>query len=211
VFITFEGIEGCGKSTQARRLASRLQLGGIPAVLTLEPGGTAIGETIRHILLSSQNRHLSNLTELLLYAADRAQHVEEVIKPALKAGIWVISDRFTDATVVYQGYARGQDMSFVHLLNEKATGGLRPDRTFILDCPVEIGLGRAMKREQAREKQGQDRFEQEKRAFHEAVRQGYLTLASREPGRIAVMDGTRTPDDLEAQVMHLLSPFCNPK
>jgi dTMP kinase len=211
VFITFEGIEGCGKSTQAKRLARRLQSGGIPAVLTLEPGGTAIGETIRHLLLSSENRHLSNLTELLLYAADRAQHMEEVIKPALKAGKWVISDRFMDATVAYQGYARGQDMPFIQLLNEKATGGLRPDRTFLLDCPVEIGLGRAVKREKERKQQGQDRFEQEKRAFHDAVRQGYLTLASREPDRIMVMDATRTPDDLEAQVMHLLSPFLNPK
>jgi dTMP kinase len=207
VFITFEGIEGCGKSTQARRLARRLQLGGIPAVLTLEPGGTAIGATIRNILLSSQNRQLSSLTELLLYAADRAQHVEQVIEPALKAGKWVISDRFMDATVVYQGYGRGQDMPFIHLLNEKATSGLRPDRTFLLDCPVEIGLARAMKREKESALQGQDRFEQEKRPFHEAVRQGYLTLASREPDRIVVMDGTRSPDDLEEQVMRLLSPF----
>jgi len=207
LFITFEGIEGCGKSTQARRLARRLRLRGIPSVLTLEPGGTAIGATIRHILLSSQNRHLSGLTELLLYAADRAQHVEEVIGPALKAGKWVISDRFMDATVAYQGYARGQDMPFIQLLNERATGGLRPDRTFLLDCPVEIGLVRAMKREKESQHQGQDRFEQEKKAFHDAVRQGYLTLASREPDRIVVMDGTRIPDDLEEQVMRLLSPF----
>jgi dTMP kinase len=211
VFITFEGIEGCGKSTQARRLARRLQLGGIPAVLTLEPGGTAVGATIRNILLSSQNRQLSSLAELLLYAADRAQHVEEVIKPALKAGKWVISDRFMDATVSYQGYGRGQDMPFIHLLNEKATSGLRPDRTFLLDCPVEIGLARAMKREKESALQGQDRFEQEKRPFHEAVRQGYLTLASREPDRIVVMDGTRSPDDLEEQVMRFLSPFLNAK
>jgi len=151
------------------------------------------------------------LTELLLYAADRAQHVEEVIEPALKAGKWVISDRFMDATVAYQGYARGLDMPFIQLLNEKATGGLRPDRTFLLDCPVEIGLGRAMKRERESERQGQDRFEQEKKAFHDAVRQGYLSLASREPDRIVVLDGTRTPDDLEGQVMRFLSPFLNPK
>lgn len=207
MFITFEGIEGCGKSTQARRLARRLQLEGIQAVLTLEPGGTAIGATIRNILLSSQNRQLSSLAELLLYAADRTQHVAEVIEPALKSGKWVISDRFMDATVVYQGYARGQDMSFIHLLNEKATHGLRPDKTFLLDCPVEVGLARAMKREKESQLQGQDRFEQEKRAFHDAVRQGYLTLASREPDRIAVLDGTRGPDLLEEQVMDLLSVF----
>jgi dTMP kinase len=211
VFITFEGIEGCGKSTQARRLARRLQLKGIPVVLTLEPGGTAIGATIRNMLLSSKNRHLSSLAELLLYASDRAQHVEEVIEPALKAGKWVISDRFMDATVAYQGYARGQDMPFIHLLNEKATAGLRPDRTFLLDCPVDIGLGRAMKREKESEHKGQDRFEQEKRAFHDAVRQGYLTLASREPDRFVVLDGTRGPEDLEEQVMRRLSPFLNPK
>jgi len=207
VFITFEGIEGCGKSTQARRVARRLQFEGIQAVLTLEPGGTAIGATIRNILLSSQNRQLSSLAELLLYAADRTQHVAEVIEPALKSGKWVISDRFMDATVVYQGYARGQDMSFIHLLNEKATHGLRPDKTFLLDCPVEVGLARAMKREKESQLQGQDRFEQEKRAFHDAVRQGYLTLASREPDRIAVLDGTRGPDLLEEQVMDLLSVF----
>jgi dTMP kinase len=211
LFITFEGIEGCGKSTQARRLARRLRLRGIPSVLTLEPGGTAIGATIRHILLSSQNRHLSGLTELLLYAADRAQHVEEVIGPALKAAKWVISDRFMDATVAYQGYARGQDMPFIQLLNERATGGLRPDRTFLLDCPVEIGLVRALKRERESQHQGQDRFEQEKKAFHDAVRQGYLTLASREPDRIVVMDGTRTPDDLEEHVIRSLSPFLKAK
>ncbi len=207
MFITFEGIEGCGKSTQARRVAKRLRLGGIETVLTVEPGGTAIGATIRQILLSSQNRHLSSLAELLLYAADRAQHVREVIHPALEAGKWVISDRFMDATVVYQGYARGQDMPFIHLLNEKATSGLRPDRTFLLDCPVEIGLARATKREKESERQGQDRFEQEKKSFHEAVRQGYLTLASKEPDRFVVMDGKSHQDELEEQVMRFLSPF----
>lgn len=211
VFITFEGIEGCGKSTQARRLARRLRSGGIPTVLTMEPGGTAIGATIRHILLSSENCHLSSLAELLLYAADRSQHVSEVIHPALEAGKWVISDRFMDATVVYQGYARGQDMPFIHLLNEKVTGGLRPGRTFLLDCPVETGLARATKREKESEHQGQDRFEQEKRSFHEAVRQGYLTLASEEPDRFVVMDGTRSPDELEEEVMRLVWPFLNPK
>ncbi|MBW1798594.1 MAG: dTMP kinase, partial [Deltaproteobacteria bacterium] len=139
MFITFEGIEGCGKTTQIKRLVDRLGEFSIPRVLTLEPGGTRVGKDIRRILLDSRNHALSHLAELLLYAADRAQHVEEVVRPALDRKEWVLCDRFFDATTVYQGYVRGQDMALIKTLNEKACLGIRPDITFVLDCPVETG------------------------------------------------------------------------
>ena len=129
MFITFEGIEGCGKTTQVKRFAKRLKGLGISLITTLEPGGTRIGKDIRKILLDSRNRNLSPLTELFLYAADRAQHVKELIKPALDEGKWVICDRFFDATVAYQGIARGQDMELIGILNEEATQGIQPDIT----------------------------------------------------------------------------------
>ena len=138
MFITFEGIEGCGKSTQAKRLVKHLRELAVPLVFTLEPGGTSVGQKIRRILLDSRNHHLSPLTELLLYSADRAQHVEEVIKPALEQEKWVLCDRFFDATTVYQGYARGLDMKLIVTLNEKASPGIRPDITFLVDCAVEM-------------------------------------------------------------------------
>lgn len=207
MFVTFEGIEGCGKSTQARRLEKNLGELGIPAVLTLEPGGTRIGGDIRRILLDFKNRDLCPLAELLLYAADRAQHVEEVIKPALQAGKWVVCDRFFDATTVYQGMARQQDMTLVKMLNEKASMGIRPDITFLLDCPPEVGLKRALSRNQATDEKGQDRFEREERAFHEAVRQGYLLVAKDEPHRFRVVDATLQEDAIEALILEHLRPL----
>ena len=146
MFITFEGIEGCGKSTQAKRLFDRLTRLKVPVVSTLEPGGTRIGQSIRHILLDSRNQDLAPLAELLLYEADRAQHVEQVIRPALTDKNWVICDRFFDATLSYQGYGRGLDLSLIQELNQKATSGLRPDITLLVDCPVEVGLERALSR-----------------------------------------------------------------
>ncbi len=140
VFITFEGMEGCGKTTQVKRLARRLRGLAVPVVVTLEPGGTAMGRHVRRVLLDSRNDALTPLAELMLYAADRAQHVEEIIKPALRAGKCVLCDRFSDATVVYQGAARGQDRKLIRLLNNVVTGGIRPHLTFLLDCPVEMGL-----------------------------------------------------------------------
>ncbi len=138
-----------------RRLAKELQGCGMYLVTTLEPGGTKVGKHIRQILLDTQNKNLTPLAELILYATDRAQHVEEVIKPALDQGKWVICDRFFDATVAYQGAARGQDMKLVRLLNEKATQGIRPDITFLLDCPVHVGLDRALRRNETDPHQGQ--------------------------------------------------------
>ncbi|MCP4669116.1 MAG: dTMP kinase [Deltaproteobacteria bacterium] len=207
MFITFEGMEGCGKSTQAKRLVDHLEQLAIPVVLTLEPGGTRVGEAIRRVLLDSRNDNLSPLAELLLYVADRAQHMEEVIKPALKQGKWVVCDRFADATTVYQGYARGQDMTLIHRLRQKTCSGFRPDITFLLDCPVDVGLKRAIRRNETLSEDGQDRFEREKRAFHEAVKQGYLTVAKEEQERFAVIDATLTEDETEVRIFRRIQPF----
>jgi dTMP kinase len=207
LFITFEGIEGCGKSTQAKRLVNRLKELAVPLVFTLEPGGTNVGQKIRRILLDSRNQYLSPLTELLLYAADRAQHVEEVIKPALEQEKWVLCDRFFDATTVYQGYARGLDMKLIVTLNEKASPGIRPDITFLIDCAVEIGLERALKRNRIQFQEGQDRFEREKKDFHEAVREGYLTMAMEDRERFVVVDGALKEDELEEVIFRHVEPF----
>lgn len=210
MFITFEGIEGCGKTTQIKRLVDRLGEFSIPRVLTLEPGGTRVGKDIRRILLDSRNHALSHLAELLLYAADRAQHVEEVVRPALDRKEWVLCDRFFDATTVYQGYVRGQDMALIKTLNEKACLGIRPDITIVLDCPVEIGLERARKRESSRGGplgEGQDRFEREEKAFHEAVREGYLSLAAADRKRFVVVDATLTEDELEEVIFEHTKPY----
>ena len=207
MFITFEGIEGCGKSTQAKRLVNRLRELAVPLVFTLEPGGTTVGQKIRRILLDSRNQHLSPLTELLLYAADRAQHVEEVIKPALEQEKWVLCDRFFDATTVYQGYARGLDMKLIVTLNEKASPGIRPDITFLIDCAVEVGLERALKRNRIQFQEGQDRFEREKKDFHEAVREGYLNMAMEDRERFVVVDGTLKEDELEELIFRHVEPF----
>ena len=209
MFITFEGIEGCGKTTQVERLAKRLKKLDIPLITTLEPGGTTIGKSIREILLDSNNRNLSPLTELLLYAADRAQHVEEVIKHAMDQGKWVICDRFFDATVVYQGIAREQDMELIRILNEKVTKGIQPDLTFLLDCAEELGLGRAIIRNKTQSFKGQDRFEREKLHFHRAVRKGYLELARKNHKRFVVIDASLAEDEVEKEIFEHIQPFLN--
>lgn len=196
-FITFEGIEGSGKSTQAARLAGHLESRGLPVVLTREPGGTGIGAQIRRILLSAGNDDLDPLAELFLYQADRAQHTAEVVVPALESGAWVVCDRFMDATTVYQGIVRGLSTGLVRGMNAVAARGVHPRLTCLIDCPVDVGLARARKREAGG---SQDRFERENREFHEAVRRGYLSLAAEEPERFAVMDGTLGIDDLESVV-----------
>jgi len=211
LFITFEGIEGCGKTTQVERLVKRLRGHGIQFVRTFEPGGTKIGKTIRKILLDSRNRELSPLTELILYAADRAQHVDEIIKPALDQGKWVICDRFFDATVAYQGSARGQDMELIKILNNRVTHGILPDITFLLDCPAEMGLDRAMKRNENFSVDDQDRFEREKMDFHRAVRRGYLELAHNDKKRFVVIDAALAEDDVEQHIYNVLRPFLETK
>ncbi len=207
MFVTFEGIEGCGKTTQVRRLVKRMEDQGIPVVRTLEPGGTGIGEKIRQILLDARHTNLLPLSELLLYEADRAQHVEEVIRPALKQGRWVICDRFCDATTVYQGVARGQNMEWVATLNAWVTQGILPDRTFLLDCPVELGLERAHSRSQELSDRGQDRFEQEQLGFHAKVRQGYLELAYADADRFVIIDASQTEERLAEEIFGHLSPY----
>jgi dTMP kinase len=210
LFITFEGIEGCGKTTQVKRFVKRLKGLGISLITTFEPGGTRIGKNIRKILLDSRNKHLSPLTELILYAADRAQHVEELIKPALNEGKWVICDRFFDATVVYQGIARGQDMKLVQSLNAQVTQGIQPDITFLLDCPVDMGLNRALKRNEAQSQKGQDRFEREALDFHRAVREGYLDLARKNQDRFVVLDATLPKDEVEKRIFQYIEPHLQP-
>ncbi|MBN1847913.1 MAG: dTMP kinase [Deltaproteobacteria bacterium] len=207
MFITFEGIEGCGKTTQIKRLENGLRRKNIPLMRTLEPGGTTIGHTIRRILLDSNHKNLSPLAELILYEADRAQHVEEVIKPALDKGQWVLCDRFCDATVAYQGFARGMDMVLIRTLNDAVTRGIRPDLTFLLDCPVEIGLERARTRNRDHAQKGQDRFEQERLAFHRVVRRGYLELASKEDKRFVIIDAALTEDRVEEEIFRVLTPY----
>jgi dTMP kinase len=199
MLITFEGIEGCGKSTQAMRVRQWLHDLGRPVLLSREPGGTAIGRSLRSLLLDSANNHLCARAELFLYLADRAQHVHEVIKPALKAGIIVVVDRFSDSTLVYQGFGRGLDLQMVHGLNELAVNTVCPDLTFILDLPPEIGLHRANFRNKEQGiVQSEGRFEAESLDFHSRLREGYLSIASRENDRFVVLDGTQPVDEIFA-------------
>jgi len=206
LFLTFEGIEGCGKSTQAGRLKDRLAAAGIPCLLTLEPGGTPIGQKIRRILLNQDHQDLSPLCELFLYEADRALHVEMVIRPALDREQWIVCDRFFDATTVYQGVARGQDIEMILCLNARASFGITPDLTFLIDCPVEVGIARALKRNASLEDPGQDRFEKERMDFHTAVREGYLSLARKEPDRFVVLDGTLGEEELSELIFDHIRP-----
>jgi dTMP kinase len=187
--ITFEGIDGCGKSTQMRLLGQYLTERGVAVVSTREPGGTELGRKVRSALLDGGAGSVEPLAELLLYAADRAQHVRRVILPALSLGKVVLSDRFYDATTVYQGYARGFDLELVNQLNELATGGLKPDLTLLLDLDVETGLKRTMRRGDGTgvTAAGPDRLDQEPVEFHERVRQAYLDIAAREPERFRII------------------------
>ncbi|MBI4125205.1 MAG: dTMP kinase [Deltaproteobacteria bacterium] len=188
-FITFEGIEGSGKSTQIRILADYLKLRGHEVVTTREPGGTPIGEKIRRVLLNTEFKNMTPVTELLLYAAARCQHVQEVIAPAKETGKIILCDRYSDATTAYQGAARHIDAKFLKAVHQLATGNLKPDLTILLDCPVEMGLQRVQEREpEIPGLANLDRFEQEKIDFHERVRQGYLKIAKTEPQRVKVID-----------------------
>lgn len=190
-FVTFEGIEGSGKSTVARAVLDRLRLAGIDAIITREPGGNPVSEAIRGLLLDPANRAISPRTELLLYLAARAQIVDEVIRPALDAGSWVLCDRFMDASVAYQGWARGIGEERVGELNEFAVGGAVPDATYLLDLSVEEGFRRGPERREEAGERPPDRLELEDRAFHERVREGYLGIARREPDRFVVVDASR--------------------
>jgi len=188
-FITFEGIDGCGKTTQLRMLAQWLRDHGRDVIETVEPGGTSIGRQIRKILLDPASADIQPRAELLLYFASRAQNVDEVIRPALDGGRTVLCDRFTDSTLVYQGCGRGLDSEVVHDLDRIACRGLRPDVTILIDIDLETSLARA-KRRNERTGPSESRIDDESATFHERVRRGYLALAKAEPDRIVVIDGT---------------------
>jgi len=199
-FITFEGIEGCGKTTQIGRLTAHLKEKNLPFLLTREPGGTAIGDRIRRILLSSENSGMEASAEFFLYAAARAQHISQVVLPALAEGKMVLCDRFADATAAYQGYGRGLNLAWIEEIHDRFLKGLKPDLTFLLDLPVEEGLRRAWKRMENQAVK-EDRFEKEDLAFHRRVREGYLLLARREPGRIVVLDGMKDEQSLHREIV----------
>lgn len=202
IFITFEGIEGCGKTTQIRLLEDFLKLRSHDTILTREPGGTKIGDQIRKILLSVENRGMFPVAELFLYAAARSQHVEEVIKPALKDGKIVLCDRFADATTAYQGAARKIERDFLKQVHQIATGGLKPDLTILLDLPAGTGLKRAWDRNEREQIRGkEDRFEQEAIDFHERVREGYLEIAREEPFRVKIVNASELVDSVHRGII----------
>jgi dTMP kinase len=211
LFITFEGVEGCGKTTQARMLYEHLAGHGVHTLLTREPGGCPIADAIRAILLDAENRELVPTAELLLYAAARAQHVSQVIRPALTGGSVVICDRFTDATIAYQGSGRGLDHSLIERLNDIASPDLRPDLTILIDIPVNTGLSRAFSRMAGSAAPREERFEQESVEFHERVREGYLMLARREPGRFMIVDGDRPIPVIHQEIRERLANLLPPR
>ena len=204
-FITFEGGDGTGKSTQIRLLEKHLIAQGKTCLTTREPGGTSLGRLLRKILLESGHRPISASTELFLYLADRAQHVHEVIAPAITQGKIVLSDRHTDSTVAYQGYGRGFDVQLLVSLNQMASQGLIPDITFLLDCPAELGLSRTVRRRSDPSKsKSDDRFENENLEFHEKVRQGFLHMARAEPERFHIIDASRSEQEVFAAIKEIV-------
>ena len=205
MFITFEGIEGCGKTTQVKLLAEELLRMGRHVTLTREPGGCAIADKIRAILLDAQNTNITPLTELLLYAAARSQHLNDTVRPALDAGEIVICDRFTDATIAYQGYGRGLSLDLIEQLNTLATNSLKPGMTVLMDCPVEVGLGRALSRINSTRGPKEERFELESCQFHEKVRAGYRALALGEPDRFTIIDADRPIAEIASGVAKVVT------
>jgi len=203
LFITFEGTEGTGKSTQAALLEKELRRRGKSVVLTREPGGTKLGEDLRAILLGHSHGGLSACAELFLYMADRAQHVDEIIAPALAEGKIVICDRFVDATVAYQGFGRGLSRETIDLLNREATSGRVPDLTLLLDMQnVESGLARALKRNSEEGTSGrEDRFEREEMEFHRRVQDGYRKVAEEEPRRFTLFSATLSIEELRIRIL----------
>ena len=207
MFLTVEGIEGAGKSTFLGLLENELAKRGVNFLRTREPGGCALGQQIRPLLLDISQK-VSDRAELFLFLADRAQHVADTIRPALECGQWVICDRYADSTIAYQGYGRGMDPEELQRLNDYATDGLWPDITFLLDLPVEEGLARAMARN-GREgtSQSEGRFEAEALAFHQRIREGFHLRAKRWPERFRVLDAMQTPEAIVAQAMQELEAY----
>lgn len=196
LFITFEGPEGCGKTTQMHLLAPYLRNQGYNVLTTREPGGTPIGDRVRVILLDTAHREMCASTEFLLFSAARAQHVAEVIRPHLQAGGIVLCDRFADSSLAYQGYGHRRDLRELRMISQYATGGLVPDVTFYLDLPVDVGLRRKLQGEG----DAWNRMEQKEIAYHERVRAGYLAMSAEEPDRWIVMDGTRDMRELQLAI-----------
>lgn len=197
-FITLEGVEGVGKSSNLAHIKAHLEANGLRVIETREPGGTEMAEEIRALLLTPRSESVSEMAELLLMFAARAQHLYALIQPALDAGHWVLCDRFTDATFAYQGGGRGVPMEWIATLESMVQQTLRPDLTFLLDLPVEIGLDRARKRSDF------DRFEAEKVQFFEAVRKVYLQRAAAEPGRFAIIDASPSLEKVQQQIDFIL-------
>jgi dTMP kinase len=198
ILVTFEGIEGSGKSTQIALTARYMEERGYPYLVTREPGGTPLGKEIRRLLLDKNELRIDPLAELFLIEADRAQHVAEIIRPALEEGRMVLCDRFTDATIAYQGYGRGMDLAFIEAMNQRATGGLMPQCTIVLDCSLDKGMARAG---------GQDRFEREDHLFHQRVREGYLSIAQQEPQRVKVVSGEGEQEAIQEEIRTILLPL----
>lgn len=201
VFISFEGIEGSGKTTQARLLKEHLERKAYKVILTKEPGGSRIGEKIKDILLSPQHREIDEITELLLYFAGRRQHIKELILPSLEKGITIITDRFIDSTRAYQGYARGIDLDFIDSLNKVASMGIMPDLTILLDIDVDTGL----KRNRGANKV--DRLELEDIEFHKRVKEGYSALAETWPERIKVIDASKGIEETHNRIVEVVEEF----
>ncbi len=200
LFITFEGIEGCGKSTQAQMLKEYLQSKQIPVFLTREPGGPKISEDIREILLSNNNIEMLDRTEVLLYMASRSQHTGQWILPKLNQGMVVISDRYYDSTIAYQGAARKIDRNIIDSLTKYATFGLQPEITFLVDLPAEVGLSRI-------KQQDADRLEQESLDFHRNVRKGFLEIAKAEKDRYIILDGSKSIDEIHEDIIKKINKF----
>lgn len=207
-FITFEGPEGGGKTTQAKRLIERLKMKGLEVVYTREPGGTPTGEAIRDILQHDVTKEpISPATEVLLFAASRAQLVARVIRPALERGAWVVCDRFADSTTAYQGYGRGFDLDQILTINQFAIHGATPDVTFLLDVDLDEGFRRITARHKEKECP-LDRIEREARTFHEKVRAGYLELAARFPERFRLLNGMGSQDRVSEEIWEMIQREC---
>jgi len=196
--VTFEGIEGSGKTTQIGLTKTFIEEQGYPCLVTQEPGGVPLGAEIRRLLLDKGDLRIDPLAELFLLEANRTQHVSEVIRPALKKGLMILCDRYTDATIAYQGYGRGVAIPLIEEMNHVATGGLPPQRTILLDCPVTVGMARA---------KGEDRFEREDNAFHERVRAGYLRIAEQDPERVQVLSGDGAQMAIQEQIRAIILPL----
>jgi dTMP kinase len=203
LFITFEGPDGSGKSTQVRLLADYLQSRGHAVLLTREPGGTTISEQIREVILSTRNQLIQHETEALLFSAARAQIVAELIRPALAAGKIVLCDRYADSTLAYQGYGLGLDLDALRAITRFATGGLVPTLTFYVDVPVEVGIARKYRSEV-------NRLDQKGMAYHARVRAGYLEMARAEPERWVVIDGNRTVDEVQSEIRDRMKRLMEP-